>query len=96
MKHLVVAVPLTLIAALLVVPAARGDDRQCSGTIGAASIDGNVVVPSGRTCVLIGTRVDDNVHVEEDATLVARGVRVGGNIQAENHDRVVVRHHRDL
>ena len=94
MKRLVVAVALTLAAALLVVPAAHADDRRCSGTIRAASIDGNVVVPSGRTCTLIGTRVDDNVLVKENATLVARGVRVGGNIQAENHHRVVVRHRK--
>ena len=94
MLRLVVAVPLALTAAFIVVPAAHADDRRCSGTIRAASIDGNVVVPSGRTCTLIGTRVDGNVLVEENATLVARGVRVGGNIQAENHDRVVVRHRK--
>ena len=34
---------------------AHADDRQCSGTIRAASIDGSVIVPSGSTCTLIGT-----------------------------------------
>jgi hypothetical protein len=91
MKRHAVALSLALAAALVAVTPAHADDRRCSGTIGAASIDGNVIVPSGTTCTLVGTRVDDNVHVEEDATLVAKGVRVGGNIQAENHERVVVR-----
>jgi hypothetical protein len=91
MKRLVASIPLALTAALFVVSPAHADDRRCSGTIRSASIDGNVIVPDGRTCTLIGTRVDDNVLVEEDARLVARGVRVGGNIQAENHERVVVR-----
>ena len=94
MKRLVLAVPLALTAAVLAVPSAHADDRRCSGTIRAASIDGNVIVPSGQTCTLIGTRVGDNVLVEENAALVAKGVRVGGNIQAENHDRVVVRHRK--
>ena len=89
MKRLVL---LTLTAPLLVAPAAHADDRRCSGTIRAASIDGSVIVPSGRTCTLIGTRVDDNVLVNRNSTLLARGVRVGGNVQAENHRRVVVRH----
>ena len=92
MNRPVIALPLALAAALLVVPQAHADDRRCSGTIRAASVDGSVIVPSGQTCTLIGTRIDGNVLVENAATLVATGVHVGGNIQAENHDRVVVRH----
>jgi hypothetical protein len=91
MKHLLIALPLALAGALVAVPEAYADDRRCAGKIRAMSIDGNVIVPSGRTCKLIGTRVDDNVHVNANAELVAKGVRVGGNIQAENHKRVVVR-----
>lgn len=91
MKRLFVAVLLALATVLFAAPVAHADDRRCSGKIRGASIDGNVIVPSGRTCRLIGTRVDDNVLVEANARLVAKGVRVGGNIQAENHDRVVVR-----
>ena len=69
---------------------AHADDRRCAGTIGARSIDGNVIVPGGRTCRLNGTRVDDNVFVRDDSRLIARGVRVGGNIQAEDHQLVKV------
>ena len=62
---------------------AHADDRRCAGTIGDRSIDGNVIVPGGRTCRLNGTRVDDNVFVRDDSRLIARGVRVGGDIQAK-------------
>lgn len=84
--------PLVLAAGLVVAVAApaEADDRECTGTIRATTIDGNVIVPQGERCVLIGTRVDDNVHVEEGATLVAKGARIGGSIQAENHRKVRV------
>lgn len=84
--------PLALAAGLtagLSTPA-HADDRRCSGTIRGASIDGDVVVPSGATCVLIGTRVDGSVKVYRNAKLVAKGVRVNGNVQAESHRRVEI------
>lgn len=83
---------LPIVAAGLVFGAApaEADDTTCRGTIGAESIDGNVIVPKGALCRLIGTRIDGNVHVKSNAILKAKGVRVGGSIQAENHERVVV------
>jgi hypothetical protein len=86
--------PLALIAPLLAAAPAQADDRRCTGTIGPADVDGNVIVPSGATCTLRGTRVDDNVLVRRAAVLEAFGVRVGGNIQAENHRRVSVKPRR--
>ena len=89
---LAAAAPLALVAGLTVglgAPA-QADDRRCAGTIGAVSIDGDVVVPQGATCNLIGTRVDGNVKVYRNAQLVAKGARVGGNIEAENHRNVQV------
>ena len=91
MKRLLIAVPLAVAASVMTAPAAHADDRVCSGTIGASSIDGNVIVPQNATCQLNGTRVDGNVIVNRDAKLVASGVRVGGNIQAENHREVVIK-----
>lgn len=76
---------------MLTAPAAHADDRTCRGTIGAAQVDGDVVVPRGATCTLNGTRVDGNVLVRANGTLYARGVRVDGNVQAENAKYVVVR-----
>ena len=89
-RTLVTAAALALTLPLLAAAPAHADDRRCSGTIRAVSIDGDVIVPQGKTCRLVGTRVDGNVKVKRNAKLVARGVRVGGNIQAENHKRVVV------
>jgi predicted acyltransferase (DUF342 family) len=83
------AVPLALMIGLFV-PPAQADDRRCVGTIGAQVIDGSVIVPSGATCILRGTRVKGNVFVKSGATLDARGVRVVGSIQAENHRQVIV------
>ncbi len=69
---------------------ARADDRTCRGTIGAQYVDGDVVVPDGAVCRLLGTRVDGNVKVGTGAVLKARGVRVDGDVQAEGAKRVVV------
>lgn len=90
MKTILAAIPLALAGSLLVAAPASADDRVCRGTIGSKLIDGDVVVPKGASCTLLGTRVDGNVLVKGNATLVARGVKVDGNIQAGNHRRVVV------
>jgi hypothetical protein len=87
-------ITLVPIAALMAAAPAQADDRRCQGTIGAARVDGNVIVPSGENCRLRGTRVDDNVFVRRGAVLKAFGVRVGGNIQANNHRRVLVKRRR--
>ena len=90
MKQLLVMTVVLATAILVAAGPAHADDRRCSGTIGARSIDGNVIVPRGTTCRLNGTRVDDNVFVRAGARLIARGVRIGGNIQADDHQLVRV------
>jgi hypothetical protein len=90
MKPMLIMVVVVAASLLVTAGPAHADDRRCSGTIGARSIDGNVIVPSGRTCHLYGTRVDDNVFVRANARLIARGVRIGGNIQADDHQLVKV------
>lgn len=79
-----------LIGSLAIAAPAHADDRICRGTLGAISVDGDVIVPQGASCTLNGTKVDGNVQVKANATLIANGVRVDGNIQAENHKRLVV------
>ena len=87
----VAALPLILtVGPVVVASPAQADDRRCVGRIGAVSIDKDVVVPEGRTCRLIGTRIDGNVKVRSGALLIARKVRVDGNIQAAGAKRVVV------
>lgn len=90
MKQLLIMTVVVAASILVTAGPAYADDRRCSGTIGARSIDGNVIVPSGRTCRLSGTRVDDNVFVRANARLIARGVRIGANIQAKDHQLVKV------
>jgi hypothetical protein len=82
---------LALVAPLTAAAPGHADDRLCTGTIRAVHLDGNVIVPRGRTCTLRGTRVDGNVFVRRGAVLLALGVRIDGNIQVANHRRVLVR-----
>ena len=89
-KGSLVAATAAMVASVFAAPTALADDRRCTGTIGAVSIDGNVIVPAGATCTLVGTRVDGNVLVKPNARLNAKGARIGGSIQAENHRYVLV------
>lgn len=70
-------------ALVVAMPAAFADDRVCRGTIGARTVDGNVIVPQSATCNLNGTRVKGNVLVRSNARLYAKTVRVDGNIQSQ-------------
>lgn len=69
---------------------AMADETDCTGSIGATTVD-NLRVPEGATCRLEGTFVKGTVKVERDATLKAFDIRVIGNVQAEGARRVVVR-----
>jgi hypothetical protein len=44
-------------------------------------IKGMVVVPDGRTCLLLDTHVKGNVFAYTDVTFTANRARVTGNIQ---------------
>lgn len=65
---------------------AAADDLTCTGAVGAQTVDGNVLVPSGASCSLQGTTVQGNVLVGPGATLDADGVTVDGNIQDDDND----------
>ncbi|MGZ8622965.1 MAG: hypothetical protein ACXWYQ_02265, partial [Actinomycetota bacterium] len=60
-RSLIILIALIAGSSYAVAPA-RADDRTCRGTIGPVHIDGNVIVPSGATCTLSGTRIDGNVE----------------------------------
>lgn len=78
---------LALIASALVFPLpASADDTTCTGTIGAETVDGNVIVPDGAGCTLNGTTVIGNVLVGVGASLHADGATVDGDIQDDNND----------
>lgn len=77
-----------LAALTLGVGIAHADETVCNGRIDAVSIDGDVKVPRGLSCLLAGTYVDGNVKVESGARLAAEHARIGGNVQAEGHRQV--------
>lgn len=87
-----------LLSALLVLPfatlsTASADDVTCRGTIGARSIDGTVVVPSGATCTLItqSARIGGNVQSEGFRSVTVSGGSVGGSIQLKEGGPISVR-----
>ena len=77
-------------AALAVPAVALAEERQCTGAIGAETVD-NLVVPQASACTLDGTFVKGTVKVERAATLTAKAVNVIGNVQGEGAADVVVR-----
>jgi len=88
-KSLLLAAVLALALLLGGNEPALADDYNCTGSVGAITVD-NLRVPQNATCTLTGTTVEGNVFVENNATLHAYSVRVDGNIQAENAAQVNV------
>jgi hypothetical protein len=89
MRHLIVGTVVAISGVWLPASAALADERVCSGSIAAETVD-DLRVPSGATCKLNGTTVEGNAIVQANATLRARMARVDGNVQGENAERVVV------
>ena len=81
------------VVAVMLPPAALGEERSCRGTLGRVSVD-NLRVPQGAKCQLNGTRLNGTIIVQRGAVLVANGVRVNGNIHGENARNVIVRRSR--
>ncbi len=79
-----------VIASAFASTASLADEVQCTGTLGAVSVD-NIFVPDGASCVLDHTRANGSVVVGRGATLNASGVSINGNVQAEGAANVVVR-----
>ena len=73
--------------------AAQAEERVCTGTIGAVTVD-NLRVPQNATCKLAGTQIKGTLKVERNAALVAERIRTIGNVQAEGARNVVVRDSR--
>ena len=61
---------------------------HCDGRLGEVSVDGDVTVPAGGTCELVGTTVEGNVSVGPGGRLYVRGADVDGDI--EGHSAAVV------
>ena len=81
-------------AALLIVVAAPAvaDDIVCKKTLTNQTIDGNIVVPNGASCVLINNYVRGNIDLLDRAQLVVRNdTFVEGSVQADGAHRVRIR-----
>ncbi|NJN45579.1 MAG: hypothetical protein HC808_02780 [Candidatus Competibacteraceae bacterium] len=80
------------VLALFAVAPVYADDIDCTGSIGATTVDGNVIVPSNQSCTLTGTYVKGNVELEDGAKLLARGsTYIEGSVQTDGADRVRIR-----
>jgi hypothetical protein len=75
------------VGALGLAPPAHAD-ATCNGTIGAGVIVGNVIVPPGASCELLGTTVTGNVHFGQGSKLLTENANVAGNIQGEGARRI--------
>jgi hypothetical protein len=75
-----------LIAAALAPLDARAGDVVCPGSLGAVTIDGNLIVNG--PCSLAGTRVKGNVFVEPRGQLLAKKASIEGNVQSQGGARV--------
>src|SRR5919197_3887428 len=73
-------------------PTSLATAGHCVGQIGERSVDGDVTVPNGETCELLGTRVEGNVSVGHSARLYVSGVAVDGDIEGERAVAVEVTH----
>lgn len=54
---------------------------RCSGTAGAVTVPGDLVVPAGASCVLDGTTITGGTHVAAGASLIVTNGTFGGDIQ---------------
>ena len=69
---------------------ARAEPGHCSGRIDDVSVSGDVTVPDGETCELVGTRVEGNISIGQGARLYASAVDVDGDIEGERTTAVEV------
>lgn len=72
---------LAAVAATASASAANGN--TCPGVLGPVVVHGDLVVPSGTSCELVGTTVLGSVLVEPTASLTATGANVSGRVDCD-------------
>jgi hypothetical protein len=77
------AVAVCGVAALLGTASASGASSNCTGTVGAVTLNGNVTAGPG--CDLEGTTVTGNVSVKAGGSLTTNGASIGGNLEIQNN-----------
>ncbi|MBX3637755.1 MAG: hypothetical protein KF683_20480, partial [Rubrivivax sp.] len=71
-------------------PPQIGAPYRCGNVSLGSARSGEIQVPDGEVCVLVGTTVDGNVKVGRGSVLDAREVTVIGNVQADGAASVVL------
>ncbi len=69
---------------------ALAGDTECRGTLGAVTIQGNVIVPDDSQCTLSGTNVQGAVVVKSRSTLIATGITATGGVQGQSATKVMI------
>jgi hypothetical protein len=69
---------------------ARDDSGECTATLRATDVRGDLRVPAGETCRLLGIAVHGRTTVGEGATLYARSTYFLGGLHARGHERVEI------
>jgi len=85
MRRLLILTTAALAAGLLAATPAAADDTVCPGALGPVTVEGNLLVPAGSTCTLLGTRVEGNVRVEAGARLRATRSAIRGNLECRDN-----------
>jgi hypothetical protein len=68
------------VAAASTDPVPFAPDTTCTGSLGAVTVPGKLVVPANAACTLTGTRVLGSIEVGINATLRASRINVAGDL----------------
>ena len=71
-------------------PASGALVTTCRGAAGAVTVPGDLIVPRGAACSLLGTTVTGNVRVNANADLLLEGATVGGEVSVTRNGYVDV------
>lgn len=82
MRRWAAASAVVVVVGLLAAAADAGPATKCTGSLGAVTVDGDLNVPTGAVCSLLGTTVTGRVTVE--GGLIAGSVHIRGDLRADH------------
>jgi hypothetical protein len=81
-RRLAFTAVVVVVVALLATAANAGPITKCTDSLGAVTVDGDIDVPTGAACSLLGTTVTGQVTVE--GGLIAGSVHIRGDLRADH------------
>ncbi len=72
------------------VTVAQAGDIECTTALGAATIDGNLIVPDDTVCDLTGTTVHGAIIVKSRAQLHADNIHATGGLQSQSPNTITL------